>query len=688
MVVKTLAALVLSSCCFPILMAQSGNIGYWSFDKVANHRTRDEATGRMDLIEGNYKLVEGVIGNALKCDGFTTTIIRDAEDMPVIEGPFTVEAWVAPQAYPWNWCAIVNQEYMQQRGFFFGIDAEGRVGLHAAIARQWRQCISDERVPFMEWSYIAATFDPEKGISLFINGNPVGTLKVKGDLMTDFEKDLQIARNHRLTVPASLNRGGFVREPASYSFDGIIDELKVASGVRSPEEIQDTYQQHKPVRKPQLKWRKLPSVTTGHDEFGAFYTKLQYDEDWDMLWRDDLYPDIVITFPGKTYSMVFWKGTNYNLNLVTENGKWVGDQSVETFGSKGCMEHMSDKQNRYSHVRIIENHPARVVIHWRYALCDITYRIANIDPVTNWGDWADEYFYIYPDGMAIRHFIIHGVTGEDEYSVTEPTLFSNPGEKPEDNIMLEAVKLANLEGEVSSHSYETWPSDEEGNFRNAIENPVMASLNLKSAFKPFYIYEPGSGITPYGGGRREIDYRYSHFHARNHWPVSQVPCDGRFVLAADRITSSAITSVEPVKERREGDNALEGCFVMGLSDKPLEKINPFARSWINPPAVKIMGTGYTYEGYNRNERAFVFQHESDSPGSLSVRIHAAPESPSVHPVFILENWGNREPELIRDNKTISEETEFRYSIRKSLHSEDLIVWMNQTMLQETMLEFK
>ena len=38
-----------------------------------------------------------------------------------------------------------------------------------------------------------------------------------------------------------------------------------------------------------------------------------------------------------------------------------------------------------------------------------------IDDATGWSDWVDEYYYIYPDGIAIRHFIIHGETDEDEY---------------------------------------------------------------------------------------------------------------------------------------------------------------------------------------------------------------------------------------------------------------------------------
>jgi len=404
--------------------SKRGNvIAWWDFEDIENRGVADRATGITDKIKGNFKILDGVTGKALKFDGFTTRIRRDSDEAPVITGAFSIEAWVAPQAYPWNWCAIVNQEYKHQRGFFFGIDAEGRVGFHAAIARQWRECISEQKIPFMDWSFIAATFDPESGINLYINGEPAGSLSVQGDLLDDIEMDVQIGRNHERMIPASLNRAGRVRMPASYSFDGLIDEIKIFSGIRSDQEIRNAYIGLKPTTKPGLKWRKLPDIPTEKPDFGAFYTKLKYDDNWDALWRDDQYPDIVVTFPEKNYSMVFWKGTNYNMNLVTENGKWIADQSVECWGengAQGCCEHMSDKQNRYSHVRIIENNEARVVVHCRYALTDIAYQIANVDPVTNWGDWVDEYYTIYPDGIAVRHFLIHGKG--DDYSITEPAV--------------------------------------------------------------------------------------------------------------------------------------------------------------------------------------------------------------------------------------------------------------------------
>ena len=52
---------------------------------------------------------------------------------------------------------------------------------------------------------------------------------------------------------------------------------------------------------------------------------------------------------------------------------------------------MSDKQDRYAHVRILENTPARTVIHFRYGQCEAeNYVCANPDPATGWTDWADD----------------------------------------------------------------------------------------------------------------------------------------------------------------------------------------------------------------------------------------------------------------------------------------------------------
>ena len=117
---------------------RSGLVAYWPFDETHNAVTAEIATQTEDVIQGNFLVVEGVRGDGIKFDGFTTRIVRSS-GLPVIHGAVTFEAWIAPQAYPWNWNAIVEQE----NRYFFGLDATGHIGFRVFDDRQLtRVCLS------------------------------------------------------------------------------------------------------------------------------------------------------------------------------------------------------------------------------------------------------------------------------------------------------------------------------------------------------------------------------------------------------------------------------------------------------------------------------------------------------------------------------------------------------------------
>ena len=511
------------------LIAQDvGLSAYWPFDSSEGSVALEASKQTADKIDGNFSFIAGARGNGIKFDGFTTRITRDSKAAPEIHDALTFETWIAPQAYPWNWNAIVEQK----KRYFFGLDATGHIALRVFIDDQWREVVSAAEVPFMQWSHIAATFDPSTGLALYINGHDAGRLAVSGHL-ADHGGPFQIGRNLE-PLPAAASRN----IPASYSFDGIIDELKIYTRALEAGEIKTAYESSRPSGPPPLTWRKLPRIPDGQKRFGAFYTSLKFYPEWDQLWRIDDYPDLVVTFDDASYKMVFWHGTTYNMNLVTENGRWIGDQSAEApRGEYGCIEHMSDKQARYAHVRLLENSPARVVVHWRYAMTDVMYNIGERDPITGWGDWADEYYTIYPDGLAVRHFLVHAP--RDRYSITEPAALNNPGERAEDNVSIEAATLANMDGETRTFSWETWPSNGSirGEFFHEVPNANISIVNTKSDFKPVYIYEPPTLIIPYGGGAIETRPWFSKFPIWNHWPVAQIPSDGRNALALDHVSS-------------------------------------------------------------------------------------------------------------------------------------------------------
>ena len=153
--------------------------------------------------------------------------------------------------------------------------------------------------------------------------------------------------------------------------------------------------------------QRLPSGPEGPGRFGAYYTKLKYSLEWDKRWRVGGYADVIVRFDDGGHRFVFWRGTSYIPCWVTDAGGWYTNEFFERRGGErsgtmSMVEPMSDKQCRYSRVRIIESNDARVVVHWRYAPVDLKYNLAYIDKDSGWGDWVDEYYTIYPDAVGVR----------------------------------------------------------------------------------------------------------------------------------------------------------------------------------------------------------------------------------------------------------------------------------------------
>ena len=73
----------------------------------------------------------------------------------------------------------------------------------------------------------------------------------------------------------------------------------------------------------------LPGELGMAKQFGAAYKSLPFSEVWDQLWRDLPGADIVVKFDKNPCSVIFWRGTNHAANWVTDNNRWMTDQSSE-----------------------------------------------------------------------------------------------------------------------------------------------------------------------------------------------------------------------------------------------------------------------------------------------------------------------------------------------------------------------
>jgi hypothetical protein len=430
---------------------------------------------------------------------------------------------------------------------------------------------------------------------------------------------------------------------------------------------------------------RLPSGLDSKGRFGAYYASLKYDLDWDKHWRIGDHADIVVDFDQAGYKFVFWRGTSYIPCWVTETGVWYTNEFVERRGfhssnTEGCVEPMSDKQCRYSHVRIIENTDARVVVHWRYAPIDVNYEHPFTDPVTGWSDWVDEVYTIYPSGVAIRKITLQTNRPDLWTEFQESIVINQPGTMPEDNIEAGAISLANMDGQSKTYFW-----NEEGG-PEFDYGPAFASIlkvNLKAPHSPFALITPPTEdglITSYLGHAPT-----SSFNFWDHWPVSQDASDGRIATSSKRPSHSSLAHIglpgmadTEWKPYRADGIKVTKIMLHGMTDKAVEDLVPLAKSWISPPELIINSSGYTSEGYDATQAAYVISADTpDNSTPLSVVINASKKSPIINPAFVIENWSNTDVVLIMNGATLKKSEDYRIGYNKTFNGYNLIIWLEK-----------
>jgi hypothetical protein len=397
----------------------------------------------------------------------------------------------------------------------------------------------------------------------------------------------------------------------------------------------------------------LPGEMGKAEKFGAYYKTLPFHELWDNMFRLSNYADVVVKFEDLPTSVIYWHGSNYAANWITDNNRWMSDQSSEIFTKHGCSEHMADKQLRHSYARIIANSAARVVVHWRYPCVDVSYYCANRR------NWSDEYHTIYPDGTGIRKVIWN--KGFNTPGFQDIQYFTNPGESALDVMHLDALTVANVAGDVQKL---TWKAPNHVP-KITIENATIEWLNSKSQYKVFTIFQ-GGNITPWGD-REQSKYTEDPFAGPwNHWPMHFVPSDGRFAVDKDRVTHFAIAANDYTPQF--------GSMVhYGFTDQPIETLIPKAKYWQNPPEIKDEN-GAQSMGFSKDDKSYTFKMEDEK---LSFMVDASEDSPVVNPCFVIRHWKDKTDAVVKvDGKTVKSGAKLRQGFERC-HAGHLtkVIWM-------------
>lgn len=616
-------------------------VARWTFARQQDSSIVDDISGAKAQIKGNVYRAISPVGNALQFDGYTGAITT--KPIPSLDNPsgIAISAWVQLEAYPWNRVPILDQE--TPRGeFFFGIDDVGHLMENNGSSNSASR--SEAPIPLRQWTLVTVSI--KNGAASFtINGMATKTLSVeKPETSTVPHASFNnlIIGHVRLPLLPGPAKSIHPDLPVEYSIQGSLGELTI---YRNPLTASDITGMLASANQELLKprpWPPLPRWQGGPGPFGAFYTTLHFDPLWDKTRRVGPDSDVVVRFDDSPVQLIFWQGNNYVPAWVTENNHWYTDEFMEVFGHPRCpygedCEPMSDKQVRYSHVRILESTPARVVIDWRYALSEVqNYAIADATSSTAWGDWADEYWTIYPDHVAVRRSVLWSTSAErSKTEFQESIVIVPPGETPEDSIHLDALTFANLQGETATYSWQqkttlglSLPKGPAA-FPKP-ENPVIQWVNLKSKWKPFEVLwgEPVS-TDAYNG-----EPSTSSFEWWNHWPVAQIASSGRPALAADRPGHTSVSHLYwPAYQQT--DQTLTKLLLTGLTTLPAAGLVPVAKSWRSPAELLLQSGGAV--PYDPAQRAYIFPADLRAPIRFS--LHASKDHPVDHLAFVVPGWG-------------------------------------------------
>lgn len=646
--------------------------------KPNGHSTKERIRGTLCDIGGmDSYWREGVSGSSLSFDGYTNRVTVPAMSVPKLSRAFTIQAWIAPQEYSWNWAGIVDRDQGKKGGDSLGMDHIGQVGIYAYLDGEW-QGLMGPKVPLLTWTHVTARYDESAGFSLYFNGVKVGQKKTSGTLQDAQDLDLFVGMAHEKQFPWACERQVTRAFLSNMVFSGRIDEVKIFDRALSSSDIHADYLQTKPETAKPLHFWVLPAGPAEVDRFGAFYTKLQCSPEWDGLWRVGDEADIVVAFADKPCRFVFWRGTNYLPSLVSEPGPagiWMSDQSPENYNGE-CFEHMSDKMCRYSHVRLIENTDARVVVHWRNTSASISYEWMEVDE-DGWGLWTDEYWHIYPDATAVRYQVSRRL--KDLPAQTQQNeLMSQPGTRPEDNVPYDAVTLSNLEGDT-----ETWNYSLGQTFLNSppIEgNKNLVYTNINSKYKHYNIGQIGSWWKVYSQWESmRMAYGHSKYNAWNHYPFGLLPSDGTVAMGIDRVTSSCLGTLYGLEHLLE-DGRSELYNLYGMTDLPASELKTLNRSW-NRPARMTSLQGGTCDGYDKRQRAYPLTRQADT---ITFSLAASKASPALNPCFVIKQWGSDAKARVEiDGAELPAEEVRQGVVRDTDGTRTMVIWLEQTRTEKT-----
>jgi len=621
--------------------------------------------------------VTGVEGRAGFFDGINSRLVIPAEQLGNPASSFSLDVWVCPVAFPKSPCPIMcRQNGVTPEGFNLWMDAIGRVHFSVGVCGEWISADSEEGLELRQWSRISCQFRSGSSIRLAVNGKEVASRKMELPYLNVSDFPLWIGRTQYRTPSFFENQS----IPIYSSFDGAIDELRIVDG----KEEYGNILKKRFVRPeaPEFEQRHLPSGPDSPLAFGSWYIPLKYYKAWDDQWRGNL-DDIVVGFGEELpFRVVFWKGISYAPCFVTDKDNWMCNEFLERkkVTGWGCPESMSDKHADFSSVRIAENTPARTVVIWRNAPVGVNQKFPYQSEETQWGDWTEETYTFYPDGVGVRKMDVWSSNLDSWYEWCQSLQVLHPGQRPED--VLDSTKIMSVAAMDGRSETFGWDFSQKAiQHQPSIPGANIQVTYLRSGWNPFLVLEDGQGRNENGSDGPEIcRYAghwsdYSAFPWRNHWPVAQDYVIGRYAAVSDA-PAHTYTATQYNAPHSKGDGKMTKLMLCGCTDKDAAGLLPLAKSWLRAPKLEWNGEDVPYD---ITQRAYVLDGAEGFP--LSLELRASEERPANGLCLVVKGQAGV-VNKVRVNGRELPSGKFRSGVVRRYNGALTVIWMDVELAEE------
>ena len=409
-------------------------------------------------------------------------------------------------------------------------------------------------------------------------------------------------------------------------------------------------------------------------EFGATETKLRYDApisilardgtlssmDYDDGWDPEL-NDVVVSLPGGA-RFVFWRGSSYVPFWAGRYNTGLSYEWAETGpppdGFVDSVEPLMDKELRYGRVEIVESTAARVRVRWSYQSCDFNYKV--------WGDSAVEDFCFYRDGFGTRSLTLTSAPDGD-YELSEFIILTPKATYPFSVLPPNLVDVLFLDGQKREFRF-PFLEGAEAEIRKSRGVPAVYRVRLNNQeasaavyFNPNDKHLPPAIFAPFF----DQGYLVTPAYWGSHWPLARGKTTGgsiddrvQLTPAHNSIMSWARSRPEPLRAETVDTTDTLGrsrrmlvqqwVWLIGMTDADDQRLLQWARSFAQPPSLKLRGG--RLESYLPERRAHRIVVEA-SPVTIEIEKGTGPIcrngpegashkwdlSPfrSIHPVFEL-----------------------------------------------------